>query len=111
MASTFVLYTPINEVAGVRSGGLLSIKTGRLSSAHLAFASEALAREFCARRKVAATVRILDAHELGLQFPLDAKVGTAMRFPDEQALEAYFTNPEAFPYEQHLVPLETSHAA
>ena len=34
-----------------------------------------------------------------------------MRFPDQQAVESYFTSPDTFPYEQHTVSLEEDHAA
>ena len=111
MATTFVLYTPIEERAGLRSGGLISIKTGRLSSAYLAFASEALAQEFCARSKLPANTLILDARRLGPEFPVSPMLPAAMRFPDQQALESYFDAPEKFSCEQHLVSLEAGHAA
>lgn len=111
MANTFVLYAPVEEMGEFRSGGPIMIKTGQLSSSYLAFASETLAEAFRTRSKVGLNARIVDSRRLGPEFPMPAGSRTALRFPDQQAVEAYFSSPDTFPYDQHLVTLEPGHAA
>jgi hypothetical protein len=98
-----LLYTPMLEDTGGFAAGVLCIKT-RSVRAYIGFSTEVLAKEFCSRRQMPDSVKIIPASELGGRYrtrmPMATKV---VLFSTLESLNAYFADPQAFPCEKHFV--------
>ena len=107
---SYVLYAVV-EKAGVRSGSTVQVKVGALSSARLGFVTEELARQFITRSNVPRGTVVVRSSELGHgQFPVNSNETDMLCFPDQVAIELFFADREAFPYQRYIVPIAGIHA-